>query len=202
MRLYRHLNEQVENIDEIIAILESNCNRVIKEYNKANDFLYRGTRDSKGFVEKTGRTKVRIPRNTPIEVHRMFNTVFKDKLGWKVRDGISTTPQEGWAGFYGNVYIFFPTNKYKFAWSPRYGDLYTDFPLVNVVVPGSLKKYLETKKATFSRAVNTYKTTDLPRAIQVGQMGRVGEVMFKVGKYYLGESTEYTYKKLREAFGM
>jgi hypothetical protein len=56
---------------------------------------------------------------------------------------------------------------------------------MNVVVPGSLKKYLESKKRTFVMAVNTYKTDDLVGAIKNAKNTSVGEVMFKVGKYYL-----------------
>lgn len=190
MRLQKYLTE-VESVKweeikpEVEAIIDE-CSKISAVYKKAGSFIYRGIKDFEWIIEKQGRgAKVRIPRNTRIEVHRFFNKIFKEKLGWKVRDGISTTPQAGWADFYGNPYIFFPTDRYKFAWSPKYGDLYNDFPVTFTVVPGSFKKFLESKKTAFVRAVNTYKTDDLVGAIHNGKKARVGEIMFKVGKYYL-----------------
>ncbi len=192
MRLIRHLNEiktKKETIDiaPYLDTIEKECSKILRVYKQADDFLYRGVSERGEFIEKKGRTKVRIPRDTPIEFHRFLNKVFQEKMGWKVRDGISTTPQRGWASFYGHggTYIFLPTDKYKFAWSPKYGDLWNDLKILKTFILGSAKEFLEKKRSTFVRAVNTYDDTDLVKGIKVGKKGRVGEIMFKVGKYYL-----------------
>lgn len=197
MRLEKYLNDATlfrspdpvawENLKPFIEEIIQEASKISDVYRKTGKFLYRGVKGNEWFLEKKGRTAVRIPRNTPVEYHRFLNKIFKDKFGWKVRDGISTTPQSGWADFYGNPYIFFPTNRYKFAWSEKYQDLYRDLPILHVTIPGrtTTKQWLEKKKTTFVRAVNTYKDTDLEMAIRKGLAGSVGEVMFKVGKYYL-----------------
>lgn len=203
MRLDRYLIEAKKDDMDIMPYLdtiEKDCSKILRVYQKADMFLYRGVNEQGEFIEKKGRTKVRIPRDTPIEFHRYLNKIFKEKLGWKVRDGISTTPQAGWAMHYGNPYIFLPTDKYKFAWSPKYGDLWNDLPVLKTFYLGSTKEFIKEKHKTFVRAVNTYDDKDLVKGIKVGEKGRVGEIMFKVGKYYLlrwdGE------KDLRIALGM
>jgi hypothetical protein len=192
MRLDRYLvevrkKEPSIDITPYLDTIEKECSKILRVYKQADAFLYRGVNEKGKFLEKKGRTKVRVPRDTPIEYHRFLNKIFLEKMGWKVRDGISTTPQRGWASFYGmgHTYIFLPTDKYKFAWSPKYGDLWNDLKILKTFVVGSTKEFLEKKRSTFVRAVNTYDDTDLVRGIKVGLKGRVGEIMFKVGKYYL-----------------
>ena len=117
MRLDKYLTEvkftraaiyKRTDISEFVETLKRDCSNIIQVYKQTNKFLYRGTNDKGTFLEKTGRgAKVRIPRNTPVSFHRYLNKIFKEKFGWKVRDGISTTPKKGVANSYGNGYIFF-----------------------------------------------------------------------------------------------
>jgi len=202
MRLDRYLIEARKRADisEYVKILNSNCSEIIQVYQQTNKFLYRGTNDKGTFLEKTGRgAKVRIPRNTPVSFHRYLNKIFKEKFGWKVRDGISTTPKKGVALSYGagSAYIFFPTNKCKFAWSPKYFDLYVQLKILKTTGYDSVKEFLAKKEITFTRAVNTYKDDNLAMAIRAGN-----EVMFKVSKYYLLDSAQTIEIALREALGM
>jgi len=200
MRLDKYLIEARKRADisEYVKILNSNCSEIIQVYKEANKFFYRGTFERGIFVEKAGRgTKVRIPRNTPPEFHRYLNKIFKEKFGWKVRDGISTTSQKGLAFSYGNGYIFFPTNRYKFAWSPKYSDLWIKLHILRTTGIPNMKEFLEAKKTTFTRAVNTYRDTGLAEAIKSGN-----EVMFKINKYYLLMVSQKIEEDLREALGM
>lgn len=47
MRLYNHLNERIENSEEIYSILRKECSPIIKEYQNANAVLYRGIPNTK-----------------------------------------------------------------------------------------------------------------------------------------------------------
>jgi hypothetical protein len=197
MRLDRYLNEismkalqrryEESKIDimQYLDTIEKDCSKILRVYQNAGGFLYRGVSEKRDFVEKKGRTGVRKPKDTDIEYHRFFNKFFKEKFGWKVRDGISTTNQWHATSRYGETYIFLPTDRYKFAWSPKYGDLWRDFKFMFVMSPGdiSTKKWLEQNQGKFKRAACTYKDKDLEGAIK--QQGKTNEVMFKVGKYYL-----------------
>ena len=195
MRLDRYLIEARKGMDweELlpqIEQIEKECSQIIKVYRSTRKFLYRAVKEDAWIIEKKGRgAKVRIPRNTPVEYHRLLNKLFRDKLGWKVRDGVSTSPQSASLGIYGDTYIFFPKNGYKYAWSPKYGDLWRDLPIMQTIIPGrtTTKEWLKKKETTFKRAVNTYKDNDLETAIIKGSDYSKGtnEIMFKVSKYYL-----------------
>jgi len=128
----------------------------------------------------------------------ILNKLFKEKFGWKVRDGISTTPQIEQAEGYGPPYIFLPANGYEFAWSKRHGDLWLDIR-ANLPV-GTLKN--KRKQSAFKRAVNSYIDTDLVNAIKLGKSKAFAEVMFKTEKYYLLEYSQKVEKDLRLALGM
>jgi len=207
MRLDRYLIEKKKKVDIMpyLDTIEKNCSKILKVYQKAGHFIYRGAPgvhigNTGTFIEKKPDKKVRKPRNTPIEIHRYLNKLFKEKFGWNVRDGISTTPAWVQAHYYGHVYIFLPTDRYKFAWSPKYGDLYVDMPIVQGVFFDN-KEFLEKRHKTFQRAVNTFKDDDLVGAIRNGYDAVKAEIMFKVNKYYLLEFYEGE-EDLRLALGM
>ena len=203
MRLETYLNERLfnqklskkktlefkqEQLDMIIPILKQNCSEILSIYKSSNKMLMRTIKDYKqnpegrkladmnaqSFIEKRMRTGVRKPKDTPVNVHRALNTLFKEKFGWKVRDGIftaSTVPT------WGETYLFFPANKFKFVWSPKYRDLYADLShkLVNAD-----KKEIEANMKAYKRVVNTFKDNDLVAAIKSNN-----EVVFKMKTYYL-----------------
>jgi hypothetical protein len=199
MRLDRYLIEvlPVKNIYEYLDIIGENCSKIIKVYQTADNFIYRGVEEKGDFLERKGRTKVRIPRDTPPEIHRYLNKLFKEKFGWKVRDGISTTPVKLQTYLYGRPYIFFPADGYKFAWSKRYGDLWLHIRK-NTPIGGVNDKR---KQSALKRAVNTYIDTDLVGAISKTKKRKdEGEIMFKVEKYYL--ITESAERDIREALEM
>jgi len=187
-RLYEYINEtkkeleETKDILEYVQILEKDCSKIINVYKKTKGFLYRGIhgKGSYGdFIEKTMRTTVRRPRNTDKKTHIRLNKVFKEKFGWKVRDGISTSPNRFQTNLYGHPFIFFPTNRYKFCYSSKIHDLFTDLKKQPI---GSDDKEWEIKEMrSIKRLVNKYTDKNLESVFNKKQ----GEVMFKVKKYYL-----------------
>jgi len=215
MRLIRHLNEvsvkdaiddmkaaekyglpttafggkegKEEDVKKWMAIIEKQCGQIIKEYVKADAFFYRGS-TGKSFVEKGGRgTKVRPPKDTPIEVHRYLNKLYKENFGWKVRDGVSVTADLNTAATYGGTtFIFFPVDGYAYAWSRKVKDLYNWLPLEMKRAHMRRHKSLKIKKAeilkfekTFNDLMKLYSRSGIQHALK-----HDSEVMFRTNKWY------------------
>lgn len=195
MRLTRYLTEDDLSYDEIAAKIGKDCSQIMKLYSRSKpDVLYRGvaTFTKPNFLEKKGRISNRTPRDTPKPIHDYLNKIFKKKFGWPVRNGISTTGAQVDTYVYGQPYVFFPFNGYKFAWSIVVRDLTShmleyydlqdlkDFKADDIYPPENyegkpLDDFLE------ELAVD-YRSTDLAKGIKW-----LGEIMFNVKKYYLVE---------------
>lgn len=203
MRLVRHLNEQaiadeypgkpkpgpqskMKAVEEWMAIIEKSCSQIIKEYKKADEFFYRGSH-GRDFVEKEGRiTKVRPPKDTPIEVHRFINKMFKEKFGWKVRDGVAATPQTHTAETYGRVHIFFPVNGYKYVWSRKVKDLYRKIPIeLRKLIFRRLKSKKDKQESILRNEIELKGIVDLYQNTGIQQaLMHDNEVMFRTKKWY------------------
>lgn len=69
--------------------------------------------------------KARKPLDTPLDVHKEFDKIFKKHFGWKSRsEGLLTTGDKKVAGSYGTPYKIFPIGKFRFVWSENVHDLY------------------------------------------------------------------------------
>lgn len=205
MRLIRHLNEvkqaiadeypgkskpgpqsRMKVVEEWMAIIEKSCSQIIKEYKKADEFFYRGSH-GRDFVEKEGRiTKVRPPKDTPVEVHRFLNKIYKEKFGWKVRDGVPATPNTHTAETYGRVFIFFPVNGYKYVWSRKVKDIYMKIPLTlkkhsfaRVKSKKDRQKIILNNEIYFKNLIDLYQDTGIQQALK-----HENEVMFRTKKWY------------------
>ncbi len=170
---------KIDKFDNDFApLIEKNCKQILTFYKQNKKFLYRGIDQKADFIEKEMRTGTRIPRNTDKKTHIRLNKLMKDKFGWKVRDGISVSSAEHQAIFYGNSYIFFPFDGYKFVYSKSLFDL---FRSVKTQPIGMSDKEWEPKEMrSLKILVNKHQDDDL-----AGAFSRDGEILFKVKKYYL-----------------
>jgi len=128
-------DEEIKNNDEalkmrfemIILKLRRECSEIIREYKKNKAYLYRGYNSNQLYLTKTPRID-RRPMDMPKEVHDLFDNAFKKEFGWKVRsEGAFVTTQHRKANGYGDVYLFFPVNSYKYVYSPTVHDLFVDY---------------------------------------------------------------------------
>lgn len=180
-------NEEFFDIKQsVIDRINKDCSQIISDYKKsAGRMLFRGihakslrsqTIDDR--ISKNTPRKNREPKDTPLDLHNMVNDLFFDKFGWKPRsEGVFATGSPSVASYYGDIYIFLPSNGYKYIWSPSHIDLF-----------GSLMHHIEEnlpsnkKLELLKKAVDTYKDTDLHNAI----VSRC-ELMFSCDFYYIIE---------------
>ena len=119
---------------DTMNIIKEECSDIIDLYKKTNSFIYRGlkrTDNKKAIVRNvykiTPRTD-RSPKDTSWDDQEIIDGYFYKKFGWKPRsEGVFTSQTYSVAGSYGDVGIFLPVNGYKYLWSKKYGDLYSDF---------------------------------------------------------------------------
>lgn len=134
MRLTNYLTEEtLEDIEqekklvnEMIETLEHDCSEIISVYKKANGFLYRGSKKSIKMYDYITPRPDRQPKDTPQIYHDMIDDIFKKKYGWRARSEGVFASGEVMAKEYGKAYLFFPVNGYKYLWSEKIQDLYSD----------------------------------------------------------------------------
>lgn len=128
---YKKINLLLDN--KILTKIKHECSDIIKEYVLANKILFRGTRSERmtkisDNIFDIKPRKHRRPKDTPLQYQEEIDEVFFYKFGWKPRaEGVFTSPSCTTAAGYGAPYVFLPVNGYKYLWSPKYGDLYSDF---------------------------------------------------------------------------
>jgi hypothetical protein len=206
MRLIKHIDEKL-SMDEryfrkhgmyhadIITMIEKNCKKFLAEL-MGGKLLWRGagTHDFKAGEVLKPRPN-RQPRNTPKKVHTHLNKLFKEKFGWKARNGMFVTG--GWVpAIYGNEHIFFPIGNYKYVWSEKHEDLYRH-PIAHIAIGISDKEHIEQSEKHFKRVLNTYKATDLKGASYTRN-----EISFKVSKYYMIPNDGELVRLMSEAWNL
>jgi hypothetical protein len=140
MKLQRYLTETtdliLENGPEIWQKLKKECRPFLKEYKKTGlvgkKVIYRGdsvrdvnTKKYSGIREIIPRQN-RRPKDMPPALHNKFDEDFNNRHGWYARsEGVFTVAKKNTAASYGKPYLFFPTGKYRYLWTPETEDLYS-----------------------------------------------------------------------------
>jgi len=121
MRYIKFLNET--NVDDVVELIKQKCQPFLKEWD-GNNFLYRGMKHSFTYDIKQVRVD-RKPKDIPLILHEMLDKEFKKQFGWNARSnsvfctGNKTSTEE-----YGNAYVIFPCDNYKYISSEKVEDLY------------------------------------------------------------------------------
>jgi len=209
----RFVKKQLDKLTSPIAF-ESHWSRC---------FFYRGISANTSIIEKTPRTD-RKPKDSHIKLSTWVDDAFESKFNWRPRsNGVFATGAYDVAEGYGSaVYMFFPSNGFKFIWSPETSDVYKDLGFMDFVDPKTpsvgarmrrnwennytneyetfddyLDDYENSWKNKIEDAVKDYKSTDLETAKESGH-----EIMFKCNKYcalifehYIGGSVGFLLAK-------
>lgn len=127
-------------MSSIADVLKKDCGDFIRE--AGGKMLWRGMRltaeNTHGYKLTSDENidywlrltrKDRKPADTSPELHQELDTWFDDKFGFKARSQSMFcygTGGKSSADQYGNVYMVFPFDGYKFVWSPEVRDLYDE----------------------------------------------------------------------------
>jgi len=108
--------------------VKENCSQFFKKSKGCR--LFRGITDDKWGQRRfiANPRKDRTPTDMPKDVHEMLDFYFFDKFGWKPRSSaLFVTGEYAQANEYGDVFKIYPTDGYKFLWSPSISDLFKEF---------------------------------------------------------------------------
>jgi hypothetical protein len=134
MRLKNFISESV-NISwknkEDLEILRNECSEIITWYKLTNEVFYRGMKKPypQDEMVKIIPRSDRIPKDTQQELHDVADMILKEKFGWKPRsEGVFATSSYVEAHAYSNKnpHIIFPVDGFKYIWSPKITDAYTN----------------------------------------------------------------------------
>jgi len=89
--------------------------------------VWRGVDGDVPFISNKKVRADRRPYSTDPSLHQAFDTRFEEVFGWKPRSsGLFVTGTSATAGMYGDTtYLVFPAGPFKFLWSDKIYDLYT-----------------------------------------------------------------------------
>jgi hypothetical protein len=114
--------EQVENVREILS---KQCSEIYNFYKLKGEFFFRGAkRNNDAFLLETPYQN-RAPKDTPQDVSKLLDDAFERKFGWRPRSqGVFGVSNFDTARLYGQVYILFPVDGFKYVYSATIKDLY------------------------------------------------------------------------------
>lgn len=130
MKFQEYLTEAIytkESFDEAWANIVVDCDEYIKVLKNVPQgrFLWRGTNKRIKTFKKIKPRKDRLPKDTPEETHYILDELFKKYHGWRARsEGTFAVGKKNVSIHYGDPYLFFPANGYKFLWNPNIEDLW------------------------------------------------------------------------------
>jgi hypothetical protein len=129
---YRNNN----SIEKYTEVIKRDCKSWLSAVKNCSRPFYRGVDlpllSDVAFLKKKVRAN-RRPMNATKEEQLVLDRGFQKEFGWKARSNgvfITSNPME--AMNYGNLFYFFAIENFKYVWSPKIEDLYTDIPLVIV----------------------------------------------------------------------
>jgi hypothetical protein len=126
MRLIHYLHEDAHELDQS-AETKKKIHKECKPFLRASKgySLWRGMWNKGDKIGKYKVRKDRKPLDTPADVHKELDIIFKRHFGWPARSsGLLTTGDEKVAATYGYSYQIFPIGKFRFIWSEGVHDLY------------------------------------------------------------------------------
>ena len=173
MRLNKYLLENIDE-EEIITILKRDCGSFLDLIKEVGP-IYRGANENKPFVYKEMHSTDRLPKDTPLPIHKRLNELFMKKFRWPVRNGIFCTKLAGMTYQYGKPYFIMGIgNKWKYCWSTVIIDLWADLKensVMDKIIPdnefsvvyyiGRNVNVLPEDDELLKKIVDTYKDKDL-----------------------------------------
>jgi len=167
--------------------VKENCNQFFKK-SKGRP-LFRGIFDVAYGVQRfiNSPRKDRIPIDMPQDVQKTLDFYFFEKFGWEPRSSaLFVTGAHAQAAEYGNIFKIYPTDGYKFLWSPSISDLFKEFHaefgvafIGNDTISAQKRKSKEQQILEFCiDSVDTYIDTNLLAAIKSGN-----EIMIQCKQY-------------------
>jgi len=158
--------------------LQNNCSEYLKE--KEHYDLYRGIKianpenqNYQRFVMTPNRN--RHPKDVDIKIQDFVDEFFIKKFGWAPRrTGVFATGEASFAADFGSIWKIYPSNGFRFLWSPDVRDLFdvADFPGRGKKTVEDVNIYLD------DEILPTYINSDLISAIKSGH-----EIMINCDQY-------------------
>jgi len=212
MRLNKYINEiyqRDKKIEPIYKLIDKNCAPFLKEIKNVRMFLYRGSEENIDRIKRIKPRKDRRPKDMPEELHETFDDLFHKKFGWYVRsEGVFVTGDKVLSASYGTPYLFFPIGKYKYVWSSKIMDLYTE--IENEEYFGDAEswysewesEYEDSNKGTYYYHGENLETNDYNDAVEIalenaglGELGYGDELDWvpdiPMEEYLLDKENEY-----------
>lgn len=189
-KYYNFINEETITVQQTSKILDKifeECKPYIDLMKSCDGqrLLFRGFRDEITIKEIKHRWN-RTPIDTPQEIHDFLNDKFNKKFGWNARSGVFCYLKEikNVTTGYGNPYILFPIGDFKYLWSNKVHDLYSDHEI-------EMNDYLEYTKYTDEKIDNDWKNFCHTHNCDINNKEKFNKFINKLDKKYITDFLNY-----------
>jgi len=132
-RLYEYIEkDEISKLHGMFNDINKKCQPFLKEFKSSNckNLLFRAVNKKIKLYEEIKPRQDRLPKDTPLNIHKLLDDKFNENFGWKARsEGVFVSSNMEKIKPYGLPYIFIPIGKYEYLWSPKIEDLYEDLDL-------------------------------------------------------------------------
>lgn len=123
---------EIDEVKQILAVVAENCSESIDAMKQAKHYLYRGIQargDVANSIAFHGRSREnRKPLSTRPGMDETLNKGLRNSGMTAIRsNSIFCTSYPSAASSYGQLYLIFPKDGFKFTWNTLYGDFYTEY---------------------------------------------------------------------------
>lgn len=197
-QFYKYLNEILvsKETEQAWEILSDDCTEVIDFYRKSSvvshgTAIFRGTNKRFSVIsDKIKPRKNRKPTDTPPELQKKLDEEFKKQFGWKPRSsGVFAFGDNGMHG-YGKPCAVFPSNGWRFLWSPAVTDLYMKLQDDGILYSKWIAEYYRNNPEELDDyievIVGTYTNKNLDKALRSNI-----EIIIGCDYYYLVEQNNW-----------
>jgi hypothetical protein len=140
--------------------IEAQCSDAIAVYRQVNKVLLRGSSTSNGNVFIGRSWETRKPRDSSKQAQKIFDEILSaDGIEALRRNSIFTTGSIDQASVYGEIFIIFPRDGFKFSWCTKKAgrditlDLYTMIDAkATAALDADVARHLKSKQVNFGSA--------------------------------------------------
>ncbi|MCS7316757.1 MAG: hypothetical protein NZZ41_00340 [Candidatus Dojkabacteria bacterium] len=112
---------------KILDLIKKECSQILDLYKNHKKYLYRGVKNFNLITGKIYPKEDRKPLDIDKSFHDFLVMIFdRLNLGVNRNNCLFCTTDMWFASSFGNVFVVFPKNDFKYVWSEKIFDLYTD----------------------------------------------------------------------------
>jgi len=178
--------QRIAMLEKLLPSVPQQCSNIIQVYRDAGWGFYRGLRSTASILLKNIRTDRKTMEMAPDRAELLVAAYNAVDVAAHRQNSIFTTPSLEMAQAWGDLYIVFPFNGYKFSYFENIKDDYAFYPLQHVAGEALRRgrEYGTSREEQVALVVDTLNERGLTQSNLSYALGHNCEVLFTGTQYY------------------